>query len=182
MRITDKDIAAQFTGRWSSRAYDGKALTEAQIDMLLEAARWAPSCFNEQPWVFYYGKTEEQRSAYFSLLVEANRDWVANAGFLCYLVARKTFARNGERNRHHAFDAGAAWMSLALQAHTMGLSAHAMAGFDLERAYEVLGVDEADCDILAAIAVGKPVAEAVRDEPRTPRKAVDDMVVRDEAV
>lgn len=144
--------------------------------MLLEAARWTPSCFNEQPWKFYYGRTENQKQEYFSLLVEGNQAWVKNAGFLCFVVSKRSFVKTGKHNRNHAFDAGAAWMSIALQAHAMGLSAHAMAGFNSERAYEVLGVSEEEYEILAAVAVGRPTEEAVEREERTQRKSIEEIV------
>lgn len=143
--------------------------------MLLEAARWTPSCFNEQPWKFYYGRTDAQKQEYFSLLVEANQAWVKNAGFLCFVVSKRSFVKNGKPNRNHAFDAGASWMSIALQAHAMGLSAHAMAGFNLERAYEVLGISEEEYEILAAVAVGRPTKEAAITEERTQRKSIEEI-------
>lgn len=176
MRTADKNIESQFTKRWSSRDYSGALLTRDQIDTLLEAARWAPSCFNEQPWKFYYGRTDRQKREYFSLLAEGNQAWVKNAGFLCFLASKRTFDRTGKNNRCHAFDAGAAWMSLALQAHAMGLSAHAMAGFDVERAYNVLNVNREEYEIIAAIAVGEPTRNAVATEERTQRKGSEEMV------
>lgn len=176
MRSTNKSVASQFINRWSSRAYDGTKLTQDQIDTLFEAARWSPSCFNEQPWKFYYGRTEQQKQEYFSLLVEGNQAWAKNAGFLCFIASKKTFVRNGKSNRNYAFDAGAAWMSMAIQAHAMGFSAHAMAGFDVEQAYGVLGVNKEEYEILAAVVVGKPTEEAVVKEERTQRKSIEEIL------
>ena len=121
---------------------------------LFEAARWAPSCFNEQPWLFLYATTPEHRAVFLSCLVEFNQLWARNAPVLAFVLAKKSFAKNGEPNRWAAFDAGAAWMSLALQAHKSGLFTHAMAGFDEDKAYEVLQVPRDRYDILAAIAIG----------------------------
>ena len=173
--ISAKRVTPQFIDRWSSRDYDGALLTQGQIDTLLEAARWTPSSYNEQPWKFYYPKTEAQREKFLTLLSEENQRWAKNAGVLLFLVAKRTLSETGEQNRHYAFDTGAAWMSLALQAHLDGLSAHAMGGFDEGRAYEVLGIVKNDYEIFAAIAVGKPTQKASNTEERTPRKQLTEV-------
>ena len=163
----------QFTERWSSRDYDGTMLTSEEIDALLEAARRAPSSYNEQPWKFYYANSEQARQDYFNLLNEGNQVWAKRAGFLCFLTSRKHFTQTGKPNPHYAFDVGSAWMSLALQANEMGLSAHAMAGFDTEKAYEVLNINREEYEIITAIAVGKPTEDARNTEARTERNALD---------
>lgn len=168
--IRNKGVAGQFVDRWSSRLYDGSLLTQEQIDILLEAVRWTPSSYNEQPWRLYYPRTEDRREVFLSLLAEGNQEWAKNAGVLFFIAAKRSLDQTGEQNRHYAFDTGAAWMSLALQAHFMGLSAHAMGGFDEERAYEALGVSKKKYEIFAAIAVGKPTQQAADSEERTPRK------------
>ena len=163
----------QFTERWSSRDYDGTMLTSEEIDALLEAARRAPSSYNEQPWMFYYATSEHEAQKYLGLLYEDNRSWAKNAGFLCFLATRRRFTKTGEVNPHYSFDAGSAWMSLALQANEMGLSAHAMAGFDTEKAYEVLNINREEYEIITAIAVGKPTEDARNTEARTERNTLD---------
>ena len=170
-----KEVAPQFIERWSSREYDGTPLTQEQINTLLEAARWTPSSYNEQPWKFYYPKTDEQRKRFLALLVEGNQKWAKNAGALFFLVAKRALSKTGEQNRHYAFDTGAAWMALALQAQIMGLSAHAMGGFDEEQAYKTLDIDKNNYEIFAAIAVGKPTQQANETEERTPRKSLTDI-------
>lgn len=173
MRKTNtKGVAEQFIRRWSSRDYDGTPLTQEQIDILLEAARWAPSSYNEQPWKFYCPKTEEQQKQHLTLLAAGNQEWAKNAGALFFIAAKRTLSETGEQNRHYAFDTGAAWMALALQAHLIGLSAHAMGGFDEERAYSVLNVKKDEYEIFAAIAVGMPTQQANETEERTPRKPI----------
>jgi nitroreductase len=144
-----------FTDRWSPRGFDPEPLSEAQIRRLFEAARWAPSCFNEQPWRFYYAASAADREAYLSALVPRNQLWAERAPLLIFVLARRSFHQSGRENRHAPFDAGAAWLSLALQARKMGLYAHAMAGFNQRRAYAVLGVSEAEYHIMAAVAVGR---------------------------
>ena len=176
MRKTDTEGAApQFINRWSSREYDGTALTQEQIDTLLEAARWTPSSYNEQPWKFYYPKTEGQREKFLNLLFDGNQEWAKNAGVIFFISAKRILSETGEQNRHYAFDTGAAWMALALQAHLVGMSAHAMGGFDEKRAYSELGIDEKEYEIFAAIAVGKPTQEAGETEERTSRKSITDI-------
>ena len=176
MRETNiKGVAQQFIERWSSRDYDGTPLTPEQVNTLLEATRWTPSSYNEQPWKFYYPKTEAQRERFFTLLAEGNQKWAKNAGALFFIVAKRTLSETGEQNRHYAFDTGAAWMALALQAHLIGLSAHAMGGFDEEQAYKVLSVEKSEYEIFAAIAVGKPTQRANETEERTPRKQITEI-------
>lgn len=173
--VRHRAVARQFTDRWSSRAYDGVPLTQEQIDTLLEAARWAPSSYNDQPWHFFYPKTAAQQEQFLGLLAEGNQKWAHRAGVLFFLASRRVLRETGEQNRHYAFDAGAAWMSLALQAHLDGLSAHAMGGFDEDRAYGVLGIAKEEYEIFAAIAIGKPTQQAVDSEDRTSRRSIADI-------
>jgi nitroreductase len=154
-RIAEVEVDSMFTDRWSPRAFLSDPLPAHQINALFEAARWAPSCFNEQPWLFVYATEPEQRGKLVSVLVEKNQRWAAKCPLLMFVLARRQFKEGGRENRHAPFDAGSAWMSLALQARRLGLYAHAMAGFSLKKAYEVLGVSEEDYLIMAAIAVGR---------------------------
>ena len=176
MRETEKNVDKLFVNRWSSRNYDGYTLTTEEIETLLEAARWAPSSYNEQPWKFFFGKTKEQQAEAFSTLVEDNQKWVESSGFLCFVAAKRNFSITGKSNGTYAFDAGAAWMSLALQAHIMGLSAHGMSGFDHEKVYEIFGIDSNEYQVLAAIAVGRPTQNAIDNEERTPRKPTNEII------
>lgn len=154
-RIPEAEVDAIFTDRWSPRAFDETPLTEEQVAALFEAARWAPSCFNEQPWFFRYAISKKDRFRFAEALVDKNRQWAQHAPMLLFVLARKTFNQTGKANRHAMFDAGAAWMSLALQARRLGLYAHAMAGFSVEKAAEVVGVSLGDYDVMAAVAVGQ---------------------------
>ena len=152
--------------------FSGAPLSEEQKTSLFEAARWAPSCYNEQPWFFLLPANEKEEKLFFSLLAPPNQEWVAKAGLLCYVIARRHFHLNNKLNRHNAFDAGAAWMALALQAETMGLSAHAMGGYDNESAYATLKINKDTHEIIAAIAVGVPTNEP---EERTERKPLEEV-------
>ncbi|NIP48578.1 MAG: nitroreductase, partial [Gammaproteobacteria bacterium] len=111
-RSPDVEIDSMFIDRWSPRAFQSKSLSREQIDSLFEAARWAPSCFNEQPWLFVYAASESDRERFMPALVEGNRNWVKNTSLLMFLLCRRNFKHNGKENRHAPFDAGAAWMSL----------------------------------------------------------------------
>lgn len=154
-RIPEVEVDGIFVDRWSPRAFDSTPLSDDQVQALFEAARWAPSCFNDQPWLFRYALSEEERARFLPALVEKNRQWAQHAPLLLFVLARKQFSANGNSNRHAAFDAGAAWMSLALQARRLGLYAHGMAGFSVEKALEILKVDPEEYEVMAAVAVGR---------------------------
>ena len=148
--------------RWSPRSMSGEPLTEAESMRLFEAARWAPSSFNEQPWRFVYAERDGAHWARFlDLLSEGNRRWAGAAALLVVVVSRTRFERSGNPSRTHSYDTGAAWQNLALQGCRMGLVVHGMAGFDYDRARHVLEVPEAFA-VEAMIAVGRPApAEAL---------------------
>jgi nitroreductase len=159
-RIPDWDIDSMFTDRWSPRAFASDPLSDREIQTLFEAARWAPSCFNEQPWRFVYATEPEERAKLVSCLVAKNQLWAGRAPLVMFVLARRNFQKTGKENRHAPYDAGAAWMALALQARKLGLYAHAMAGFNLEKAYEVLGASKEEYLVMAAIAVGRKTADS----------------------
>ncbi|MGE0622062.1 MAG: nitroreductase family protein [Pseudomonadales bacterium] len=178
------ELHPQFPGRWSPRALAGGSLTGKQMETLLEAARWAPSCFNEQPWRIAYALRGDDRwPVFFDVLVEGNQTWAVNAGALLAFAARRDFERNGRPNPVHAFDTGSAWMSLALQARHMGLVAHGMLGFDREAARERLELPDG-YELCAMVAVGTPgdredLPEALRErESPSPRKPLVEIAFR----
>ena len=150
-------VDAQFTARWSPRAFADTPVTEAQMLTMLEAARWAPSSNNGQPWRFVWAlRGEAAFDAIAAALVPFNRDWAPRAGALVVLASKATRidSKGAEvPNGPHAFDSGAAWMSLALQAHLMGLVAHAMGGFDAEALAQAVALP-AGHTIHATIAIG----------------------------
>jgi nitroreductase len=155
-RKPDHEIEPLIYRRWSPRAMSGQPLTEEELLACFEAARWAPSTYNEQEWRFLYARRgEAQWHEFFDLLVEANQAWAKNAGVLVVVLAAKTFARNGQPNPVHLYDVGAAWQNVALQAAAMGLVGHGMSGFDYERAAKELGVP-AEFAVAAMFALGHP--------------------------
>jgi nitroreductase len=145
-----------FPLRWSPRAMSGEPLGETDLMKLLEAARWAPSAFNNQPWRFLYSVRDDRNwPTFYGLLKEKNSRWCRNAGALIVMVSKTTFDHSGTFSRTHSFDTGAAWMSLALQGSLLGLVVHGMQGFDYDRAREELNVPE-DHQVEAMCAVGYP--------------------------
>lgn len=143
-----------FVDRWSPRSFSHDPVDVEDLKALFEAARWAPSCYGEQPWLFVYADTWQDRQRFRPLLTDANRVWAYHAPVLAFLFTRRSFTRNGKENRWAGFDAGAAWMALTFQARLKGLFTHAMAGFLEDKVYEVLGVPEEDYRAMAAIAIG----------------------------
>lgn len=155
-RTADYPIEPLFTRRWSPRAMSGEPLSEAELMFIFEAARWAPSTYNEQEWRFLYARRDTpQWPLLFDLLMEANQAWCKNAAVLVVVLARKTFSRNGNPNPVHLFDVGSAWENAALQATAMGLVSHGMAGFDFEKARTSLHVPE-EYAVAAMFALGRP--------------------------
>lgn len=156
-------VDPQFLMRWSPRAMTDKGVSRAHVMALMEAARWAPSSYNEQPWRFVYAIEPEDRQRLLDTLFDGNRLWAQDAPVLIFVLAKPTYTRNGKTNPHAWFDTGAAWMSLALQATKLGLHTHAMGGFDAEKAREVLDVGD-DVDVICAVAVGHQAPPAVLPE------------------
>jgi nitroreductase len=155
-RSPDHPIEPLIWKRWSPRAMSGESLSDAELLTLFEAARWAPSTYNEQEWRFLYARREtEHWNAFFDLLMAANQEWCKNAAVLVVVLGHKVFARNGKPNPVYLFDCGSAWENLALQATAMNLVAHGMAGFDFERAHRTLKVPD-DYAVAAMFALGRP--------------------------
>lgn len=154
-RIAGHDVNELFLKRWSPRAMSGESLSEEQLMSLFEAARWAPSSYNNQPWRFVYARRDtKQWNSLFNLLGDFNKIWAQNAAVLVVVVSKKVFDHNDKPSRTHAFDAGAAWENLALQGSLMGLAIHAMEGFDYDKARHVLKIPE-EYEIQAMVAIGK---------------------------
>lgn len=168
-RTADFDIDPLFLERWSPRAMSGEVVSEELLKRLFEAARWAPSAINLQPWRFLYARAKTPAfDRFFGLLAEGNRPWCARAGALVVL-ATKTSTPQGQPSRTAAFDAGAAWMALALQGTRLGLVVHAMGGFDRDRARVELAFPQ-DVDPCCMIAIGHRGAIEDLPEPYRPRE------------
>jgi nitroreductase len=173
-RTADHDVDPMFLERWSPRAFTGEPMPRALLMSLFEAARWAPSAFNVQPWRFVYAHRDTQAwDRLLDVLIDYNKAWVASASALIFILSDRFRRRPGADPAplpSHSFDAGAAWACLALQAHRLGWAAHGMAGFDSAKGYAVMGVPEADYRIEAAIAVGRTADAAILPEPYRSRE------------
>jgi len=180
-RTTDTQVDSIFLDRWSPRAFDGSRLRDADREALFEAARWAPSAFNAQPWRLLYAERGDANwERFLNLLVPFNQIWAGNASMLVFFVSAKVV--NGKPFPTHSFDTGAAWMSLALQAHMMGLRAHGMAGYDHDAARRELGIPE-DFSIEMVAAIGRQgepsiLPENLRErEAPSPRKPLAEVAI-----
>jgi nitroreductase len=169
--------------RWSPRSMSGESLNDDEIMSLFEAARWAPSSYNNQPWRFIYAKrNSEHWNRFFNLLMEANKVWAKNAAILVVVISRKNFEFNEKPSVTHQFDSGSAWENLALEASSRGIVAHGMQGFDYKKA----GVDlriPPNFEVMAMIAIGKKgpkdilPAELQEKEKLTNRKPLKEIIM-----
>ena len=132
--------------------------------ILFEAARWAPSSYNNQPWrILYALRDTEQWGLFFDLLVEGNQVWAKNAGALLLFISKTTFDRNEKPSITHTYDTGAAWENLALQGSLKGYVVHGMQGFDYERARTTLNIPGV-FQVEAMAAVGFPASPELLPE------------------
>ncbi|OQW75996.1 MAG: nitroreductase [Proteobacteria bacterium ST_bin11] len=155
--ITQVAIHDLIASRWSPRAFAAdKMVSHQDLTAVLEAARWSPSCFNDQPWRFVVCDKASDVGAWetaLSVIVEKNQLWAKNAPVLILTVAMANFNHNGKANRFAAYDTGAATLSLCLQANALGLITHQMGGFDADKARQVLHLPD-DCTPMAMLALG----------------------------
>ena len=153
------DVIAQ---RWSPRAFDFSYLiSKDEIKSLFEAARWAPSCYGDQPWQFILFNKEDAAtwSSALNCLSVGNQNWAMDASILIVVCANKNFNHNNEPNRWAHYDTGAAAENICLQATSIGLSAHQMGGFDQDKVRSLSNIPT-EFDILACMAVGKTLNES----------------------
>lgn len=171
-RKTTHPIEDLFLNRWSPRAFEATPMPHEHLMAILEAARWAPSTYNIQPWRFLFSHREDEHwDLYLSLLDDFNRAWAQNASALIFLFSDSmTPERDGrpaKPARNHSFDAGAAWAQLALQSTALGYQAHAMAGVHYDQLHSALKMPE-NYKAEIAVAIGKQTApnnlpEALRE-------------------
>jgi nitroreductase len=173
--------------RWSPYAFSPSPVEEFKLKAMFEAAGYAPSCNNEQPWLFVYTTQKEQKtfSDYISFLNESNRVWAKEAYAIVISMARTKFSRNGKINRYAFHDTGMAVTNLLLQALAMDLYVHQMGGFSLEMVKEYFRLDE-DIEPVAVMAVGYlgdgyslPAELLKRDEKRRPKRSVNEYSFKD---
>lgn len=173
---TDHPIHECLSERWSPYAFDSRPVPDADLLSLFEAARWAPSAYNEQPWRYIVARRADSGlfEKVLSCLVEGNRAWAAFAPVLALGVASRRFSRNGRENRTSLHDLGLASANLLAEATARGLFVHQMSGILPDRARELFGIP-GGFDAVTGIAAGYlgapaglPADLAARDlEPRT---------------
>ena len=183
-RTPDHPIEPLFIRRWSPRAYQPAAMPFSDLFSMLEAARWAPSAYNIQPWRFLYSLRDDTHwQTYLSVLDAGNANWASNASALVVVLSDTEMPSRQDRpptqSRYHSFDAGASWALLALQATALGYQAHAMAGVDVDQARKKLAIP-ATFSIEVVITIGKlaapstlPPALQAREKPSQRRPLSD---------
>jgi nitroreductase len=176
-RNPDHPIPPLFLNRWSPRSFLPEPVPALELAACFEAARWAPSSYNEQPWRFLFASSEGDRKTFLACLAPFNRDWASGAPILMALCTKEAFSHDGSPNPCCELDAGAAWMAFALEARRRGYHTHGMAGIMREEAILRLRVPEG-FRVLCFIAMGRRgPAEALPEETRkrevpSPRKPV----------
>jgi len=183
-RKPEHDIMPVIVNRWSRRALSGD-VADDELMALFEAARWAPSSSNGQPWRFIYAKKgTDAWNKLFSTLSEGNQIWCKNASVLVLIVSRSRYEYKEKPYKTHSFDTGSAWENLALEATNRGLVAHAMGGFDYDKAREVMEVPE-PFEVQAMVVIGrrgdkKDLPENLRErEIPSTRKPLEEIVFKD---
>lgn len=175
-RVSGYPVQEELLSRVSSRAFSEERLTEEELMSLFEAARWAPSSYNNQPWRFIYGRRgEKEWEPLFNALIDFNKSWCKDADTLVLVISRKNFDHNNKPSVTHEFDTGAAWMSLAIEAHARHMVAHGMEGFDYAGIRSALKIPDT-YSVLAMVAIGKegdknnlPPELRAREEPSSRR-------------
>ena len=171
-RHPDFPIDPLFLERWSPRAFDMSDMPIEDLQTIFEAARWAPSAFNSQPWHFCYARRGDENWARFlDLLIPWNQSWAQSASVLIYILSNRfMLTKSGEQESHtHSFDAGAAWVCMALQATRMGYHAHGMSGVDFDRVRTELKVPDA-FRVEAACVIGRIGDAAMLDDRQRARE------------
>ena len=181
---TDHPVLPVIAERWSPYVFEPRPVEREKLLACLEAARWAPSSYNEQPWTFLLAERSDAAAfnAMLGCLVEGNRAWAQHAGALLLTVVAKFFTLNGKPNRAAEHDIGLASENLVLQATALGLQGHQMIGVEPAKIRATYGIPETH-EPLTAIALGyagkASVDEALaqRDASRRPRKALSEIVL-----
>jgi len=180
-RKTEVEVHHLFNGRWSPRSMTGEEMTREELLPLFEAAKWAPSSYNSQPWRFIIAHSKFDRDKFLEFMVDFNKQWAGKAAALILVVSLKNFEHNGAFSSTHSFDTGAAWMSLALEGARRGYVVHGMVGFDFEKARLELKIPE-EYHIEAMVAIGKLAKakdlpkELVEMEKPSLRKPVSEII------
>jgi nitroreductase len=183
-RVSEYPIESFLLSRISYRAFSEERLSKEELMSIFEAAKWAPSSYNNQPWRFVYARRgEKEWDTFFNVLIEFNKEWCKRADTLVLVVSRNNFEHNEKKARTSRFDTGSAWMSLALQAHAQNIIAHGMEGFDYDAIKKALQIPDT-FTVEAMIAIGKPgkkedLPEAIqKKEVPSTRKQLTEIVAK----
>lgn len=175
-------IEESILSRMSGRAFSQERLTEEELLSLFEAARWAPSSYNNQPWRFVYARRgDKEWDTFFNVLVDFNKSWCKDADTLVVVITRDNFEHNDKFSRTSQFDTGAAWMNLAMQAHEKDFTAHGMEGFDYDKIKQDLQIPQG-FTVNAMVAIGKKgkkedlSKELQEKEVPSPRKPLNEII------
>ena len=166
--------------RWSPRSFSGEPIAAGDLAVIFDAARWAPSAYNEQPWRILTS-TPETFDTFLGLLVEPNQKWAKSASLLGFILARRNFTHNGAPNDWAVFDCGAAWVSFTLQASSLGLHTHCMAGIKKDDVYKAFAISREEFEVVAGFAMGVLAAREKLEKPYidwekpSPRKSLDEI-------
>ena len=181
VRKPSVEISPLFYTRWSPRAMTCEKMRKEELLPLFEAARWAPSSYNNQPWRFVVALTPQDKEKMMTLLVDFNKQWCKNASALILICSSNVFEHNGEASVTHSFDTGAAWMSLALEGARRGLVIHGMQGFDYDKAKRLYNIPS-KYTVEAIVAIGHfakaetlPADLALREKPSS-RKPLTEII------
>ena len=175
-------VGDSFFKRWSPRSLKKVDIPEDVLTAIIDAGRWSPSCFNEQPWLFLTSSNQEEFDLYLSLLIERNQQWARNASMLGFFICRRKFAGRDNENRWGKFDTGAAWMAMTMQANHFGLYTHAMAGVKFPEVYKQLEIPEGEFEVICAFAIGAldipdklPLEDFIEKEVPSGRKPLSEI-------
>ncbi|MDP3966486.1 MAG: nitroreductase family protein [archaeon] len=178
-RTAEYPINDLFFERWSPSHLSGEEIEIEELMPLFEAAKWAPSAHNNQPWRFLFAmRGTPNWKLFFNLLSDVNKKWAKDASALIIILSKKTFD-NGKPSMTHSFDTGAAWENLALQGFLMGYAVHGMDLFDYDQAKKKLNIPNS-FQIEAMAAVGKPHKKTTSEEMEiyrhpSPRKKTEEI-------
>jgi nitroreductase len=153
--VTKTDVHPLLTKRWSARSFAKKAIESSTMHKLFEAASWSASSMNEQPWKYLYAhRGSEAFNRMAECLMDGNKPWAKHSGVLLIALAKRHFDRNGQLNRHHMHDAGAANTTLLLQAAQVDIYGHMIGGFHYDQAIDAFEIDNERYEIACFIALG----------------------------
>jgi nitroreductase len=174
--------------RWSPRAFADQPVEREKLRKAFDAARWAASSYNEQPWRFILGQRGEDNNydRVLQSLVEFNQSWAQSAPVLMLIVGKLNFTQGGRYNRVNMYDCGAAAATFCYQATQEGLYTHQMAGVDIDKAHELFGIDKNEYQVYTAMAVGylgdpSQLPDQLQQAERAPRerKPINELVFTD---